>query len=55
MYQKCPVCGGRGTVPGGFYSTYSHGLTTSLEPETCRRCNGLGTISDNETMFVATK
>lgn len=41
IYQiphKCPICGGRGTVPHGFY-----GITTSSTvSESCRSCvNGI--------------
>ena len=43
--QVCPVCGGKGIVPNGFYlvgvNNYS---TTSTTPERCRSCNGLGYI-----------
>jgi len=38
----CPVCGGRGMVPGGFYVT--NPLSDSTEPETCRTCNGEGVL-----------
>jgi len=43
--QRCPVCGGNGLVPNGFYNTVSGvGSTTSITPETCRTCNGTGFI-----------
>jgi len=34
----CPVCGGKGTVPPGFYEP----ITTASGPATCRSCNGRG-------------
>ena len=41
----CPVCGGNGLVPNGFYNTLSGiGSTTSTTPETCRSCNGTGVV-----------
>lgn len=36
-YQKCPVCEGKQTVPGGFYYD-------SLVREKCRSCNGNGVL-----------
>jgi len=43
--QRCPVCGGNGMVPNGFYNTVTGiGSTTSIVPETCRSCNGTGVI-----------
>lgn len=39
--HKCPVCGGRGIVPNGFY-TAQYGMTSNTAPENCRSCiNGL--------------
>jgi DnaJ-class molecular chaperone len=42
----CPVCGGRGLVPSGFYMAI--GVDTwggsSLAPDTCRSCQGTGII-----------
>lgn len=41
----CPVCGGRGTVPNGFYDVgYPYGSGTSALPETCRSCTGTGVV-----------
>lgn len=40
-WQACPVCGGRGTVPNGFYSLST--IATSTMPERCRTCGG-GTV-----------
>jgi hypothetical protein len=34
----CPVCQGKATVPGGFYSSFQLGL------EVCRSCKGTGII-----------
>lgn len=48
--QVCPVCGGKGLVPNGFYDVDSSNLsnyrqkTTSASPETCRSCGGKGYI-----------
>lgn len=43
--QRCPVCGGNGLVPNGFYNTVTGiGSTTSITPETCRSCNGTGIV-----------
>lgn len=46
---KCPVCGGRGFVPCGFYSSqtyYGSSVTASNSTEVCRSCNGRGIIFD---------
>jgi hypothetical protein len=42
-YEKCPICEGRGIVPGGFYSSLPgcSGVTASVT-EYCRTCNGRG-------------
>ncbi len=41
----CPVCGGNGLVPNGFYlQTTGQWTTSSTAPETCRSCNGQGYI-----------
>ena len=42
--QVCPVCGGKGLVPKGFYDVSSNLSTTSATPETCRSCQGKGYI-----------
>ena len=46
--QVCPVCGGKGLVPNGFYDVSSNlgniYKTTSATPETCRSCSGKGYI-----------
>lgn len=43
--HKCPVCGGRGIVPNGWYtSTMGQWSTTSASPEQCRTCNGKGIV-----------
>jgi len=38
----CPVCGGRGTVPFGFYTTPLCATETATEP--CRTCDGDGIV-----------
>lgn len=43
--QKCPVCEGRGIVPGGFYlSTTGDIVYKSNAMVACRSCNGTGII-----------
>jgi DnaJ-class molecular chaperone len=37
-WQACPVCGGRGFVPAGFYSFGGHLHATNAER--CRTCRG---------------
>lgn len=39
---RCPVCGGRGAMPLGFYSMGE--LSSSATPDTCRACGGRGII-----------
>ena len=59
--QVCPVCGGKGLVPNGFYDVGSSNLgnyrqkTTSASPETCRSCQGKGYIivTPNPNHFIA--
>lgn len=41
----CPVCGGKGIVPNGFYNSLNnYWSTTSTTPEKCRTCDGTGVI-----------
>lgn len=43
--HRCPVCGGNGLVPRGFYSTVTgQSSTTDATPEICRACQGKGYI-----------
>jgi DnaJ-class molecular chaperone len=53
--QTCPVCGGNGLVPNGFYNqTSGQWLFSSTAPETCRTCNGSGVVhvtQTNQTVF----
>lgn len=44
--EICPVCGGRGLVPVGFYTAIGtpYYITTNTSPETCRSCGGKGYI-----------
>lgn len=44
--EICPICGGKGLVPNGFYYSVgtSYYSTTNTSPETCRSCGGRGYI-----------
>lgn len=45
--QVCPVCGGKGIVPNGFYISVgasNYYTTNSTASETCRSCGGKGYI-----------
>jgi rRNA maturation protein Nop10 len=42
-WQRCPVCGGRGSVPHGFYSGFA--ASTSTMREQCRACTGSGLLA----------
>lgn len=48
IHTLCPVCAGRGTVRSDFYNQF--GSATSTAPETCRRCEGGGTIPGTRTV-----
>ena len=51
---RCPVCGGNGMVPNGFYNTVTGvGSTTSINPETCLTCNGSGVYTQQSKMPTA--
>ena len=53
---RCPVCGGNGLVPNGFYcQTSGDWPTTSISPEVCRSCNGTGVIFAAQQVAEATK
>ena len=41
---KCPVCGGKGRVPAGFYSCYHDTCITDASDVQCRTCKGEGII-----------
>ena len=42
---RCPVCGGNGLVPNGFYRQTSGGwLTEDTALEPCRSCGGTGIV-----------
>ena len=41
--QRCPVCEGRGTMPGGFYARSSC-VSIDAKLEICKSCNGKGYI-----------
>ena len=41
----CPVCGGNGMVPNGFYrQTSGQWSSGDLSNETCRSCSGSGVV-----------
>lgn len=43
--ERCPVCGGNGQVPNGFYlQTGGQWTTSSTTPEKCRTCKGEGVV-----------
>lgn len=48
--HKCPVCGGRGWVPPGFYAP--SGSITNTSSETCRSCDGKGVIWRSESVVA---
>ena len=55
---RCPVCGGNGQVPNGFYSTtrMEYGCliwaSGSTEPEKCQSCNGKGYVLIDDKVGV---
>jgi DnaJ-class molecular chaperone len=54
--HRCPVCGGNGLVPNGFYDqTSGQWPSCSTLPETCRSCNGTGVIFAALAVAGATK
>ena len=47
--HKCPVCGGSGIVPNGFYNqTLSQWSTTSMTPDVCQNFSGTGVMWNGE-------
>jgi len=46
IYQRCPVCNGRGAVMRGFYEQvdYGSGSSAASMSETCRTCGGSGLL-----------
>ena len=51
--EICPVCGGKGLVPNGFYllgGTWQYS-TTNISPETCRSCGGKGYIETYDVVL----
>lgn len=52
---KCPVCGGRGLVPNGFYNVTDNSYyTNSTSAEPCKTCHGTGIVWEpvNDIPFV---
>ena len=54
--EICPVCGGKGLVPNGFYTAVGtlYYSSTSTSPETCRSCGGKGYIETFDTSSIGT-
>ena len=53
---KCPVCGGRGFVPYGFYLSQTYdgsSVTVSTSSEICRSCYGRGVVFDESLGTVS--
>ena len=44
---KCPICGGKGIVPGGFYISVGYTWSSNCTTEKRRQCNGQGIIWSN--------
>jgi len=44
MTERCPVCEGRGIVPGHFYDLTPYQGTGVKGPTMCRSCNGGGVL-----------
>lgn len=43
--HKCPVCGGRGLLPSGFYIPNPNSTSgSSTLPVTCKSCGGTGVL-----------
>ena len=42
--QMCPICGGKGKTPPGFYTPETGSMSTSAAWETCRGCSGSGIV-----------
>jgi len=42
--HRCPVCGGNGLVPSGFYDQVSGEWWSEGGFETCKSCNGTGIV-----------
>lgn len=54
--EICPVCGGKGLVPVGFYTAVGtpYYSSTNTSPETCRSCGGKGYIETFGTSSIGT-
>ena len=51
---KCPVCEGRGMVPGGFYDILPNNTTLSYPaPVSCRSCGGTGILWYHDKLMKA--
>ena len=57
---KCPICEGKGIVPGGFYTATGETWTSDRTTEICRACSGTGLVwgeddSNEEYFFDGSK
>lgn len=57
--QLCPVCNGKGIVPGGFYTFVETEPPAPISglPETCRSCEGKGYLTieqDSDELITCT-
>lgn len=42
--HRCPICGGNGIVPSGFYNQTNGTWSSTNTTEQCRSCKGSGII-----------
>lgn len=50
--QRCPVCGGNGMVPHGFYKHIGPHSSTNAAPETCKGCQGTGIVWEPQPIEI---
>lgn len=41
---RCPVCDGKGIVPGGFYRSTGDNWSSNSSTDVCKACGGSGII-----------
>lgn len=49
---RCPICEGRGIVPGGFYTSIGQTYSSNRTSEQCRQCFGTGIIWGSDPIEV---